>query len=395
MNPAEDTGGAPRLYSQILPRNLLKFAGGLIGSKDSATRLGLFLSSFLLFAVLRAAVLAEVAPSLQDDTRVFTQMASLPLWPCDSSRSVVAPRAAGVGPCILAGLRPPTVPLLYKLLNSDPNTITEFQILLSILSWGALALFVVRAVRVRQLKLLAFGVVLAFSLSTEILMWERVMRSESIAFSLMALLIACGMWLVEGWRWPKVAVTLLVALLWGFTRETNGYALIMVAGLLFLCVLLRRIHWRYLSIALAFALIFIVSDFSATAGQRWVFPFLNVLSQRVLPSSTDTNDFARRGMPVTPALEKLSGQWASSNNWAFYSDPDLANFRNWLFDKGKQSYTTFLFSQWQTTVTKPFSDVGDLIYPDVSFYAPVGFSAPLGGYLSLLLYADDPRLLFV
>ncbi|MBF6612632.1 MAG: hypothetical protein IVW55_05830 [Chloroflexi bacterium] len=372
MNPAEDMGGAPRLYSQLLPRNLLKLAGGLIGSKVSATQLGLFLSSFLLFAVLRAAVLAEVTPSQQDDTIVFTQMASLPLWPCDGSHSVVDLRVAGVGPCILAGLRPPTVPLVYKLLNSDPNAITELQLLLSLLSWGALALFVARAVRSSHLKLIAFGVVLAFSLSTVILMWERVMRSESIAFSLMALLIACGMWLIEGWRWSKVMVMLLVALLWAFTRETNSYALIMVAGLLLLCVFLRRIHWRYLSVALAFVLIFVVSDVSATAGQRWVFPFLNVLAQRVLPDSSDTAYFAERGMPVTSALEKLSGQWASSNGWAFYSDPDLANFRRWTFDKGKQSYTSFLLSRWQTAATTPLSDMGELIYPDVRFYRPVG-----------------------
>jgi hypothetical protein len=63
-------------------------------------------------------------------------------------------------------------------------------------------------------------------------------------------------------------------------------------------------------------------------GKRWGLPFFNVLGQRVLPIPERTTCLAELGMPVTPALMRLSGKWGSSENLAFYNDPELQGFRD-------------------------------------------------------------------
>jgi hypothetical protein len=63
-------------------------------------------------------------------------------------------------------------------------------------------------------------------------MWDVAMLSDSISLSLMALFIASWLWLLEDWRWLKVALMLAVAFLWTFSRDTNAWVVLMLAALL-------------------------------------------------------------------------------------------------------------------------------------------------------------------
>ena len=128
--------------------------------------------------------------------------------------------------------RPFTVPLFYKLVGNVPRAVATFQFLFSVACWGVLAVLVARAVQVSLLKPIAFLIVLLFSLSDQIIMWDSFLLSESIALSLMALLVASGVWLLEGWHWGKALFLVVVAFLWTFTRDTNPWVILMLAALL-------------------------------------------------------------------------------------------------------------------------------------------------------------------
>ena len=50
-------------------------------------------------------------------------------------------------------------------------------------------------------------------------------------------------------------------------------------------------------------------DASLEQGQRWVFPFYNVMGMRILPVPEHVAYFSDHGMPVSPALYERTGKW--------------------------------------------------------------------------------------
>jgi hypothetical protein len=182
----------------------------------------------------------------------------------------------------------------------------------------------------------------------------------------------------------------LVAFLWAFTRDTNGWILLMVAGLIILGVLFWRARKRYLSVALVFSVIFSLSNLSADIGHRWVFPFQNVLAQRILPDPESLSFFADCGMPVTPELQNLAGGYANSNERAFYTDPALQPFRDWRNESGKSCYMRWLLSRSLTSLREPWVDLEQLlVFEDVSRFYPQRYNPVLPWYAERALYPQD------
>jgi len=144
------------------------------------------------------------------------------LYPDSGDYLRIAQRAWG-DPLFWIGVRPAGVPLLYRLVGAAPEAIGWLQLLASIAAWGVLAWAVLRAARTPLAGLLSFGVVLAFSLGLDILRWDRIVLSESLSLSLLALVLAAWLWLMEGWSWGKAATLLTVSALWMLARETNTY----------------------------------------------------------------------------------------------------------------------------------------------------------------------------
>ena len=76
--------------------------------------------------------------------------------------------------------------------------------------------------------------------------WDTVMLSESMALSLMALLLAGWLWTGEGWSWRKLILLASVAFLWAFSRESNAWVLLTIAPVTFVAGIRRRSPRRYL-----------------------------------------------------------------------------------------------------------------------------------------------------
>ena len=288
-----------------------------------------------------------------------------------------------------ANTRPPVFPLLLKYYAADKVKIAAFQAAFSIFAWGMLALSMAYALK-GFLRPIAFGLILALSLDHHIAGWDMVLLTESLSVSLMALFLAVWLWLLRNWSWGKVGILSLVAFLWAFTRDTNGWILLMLATLTLLGVLFFGARKRYLSVALAFGLIFALSNFSANKGDRWVFPFQNVLAQRILTDQEATAFFSDCGMPITLELLDLAGGFANSNDRAFYTAPTLQPYRDWLKVGGKSCYMRWLISRPLTSLREPWPDlVWLLAFEEADSFYPQLYQPILPWYAEHILYPQN------
>lgn len=295
----------------------------------------------------------------------------------------------------LAGSRPFMFPLLLKLFGNNADAVVWAQGIFSILSWSLLAVSLASSLRTPFLRLAAFIFILVFSLYRYIIGWDSVLLTESMSLSLMALFLAGWFWLIRQWRWERVAFVMVVALFWTFTRDTNAWVVFMIAAFLLLLAALRLIDRRYLVLSAAFLVMFFLSNASADHGDRWVFPFQNVLGQRILPNAQMLDFFADCGMPVSPELMNLAGRYANSSERAFYEDPALADYRLWLHQAGKRCYMKWLLSDPLASIQAPMTEFNDLISMQnlQSFLFSKKFAPVLPGRVEAVLFPRQGLLI--
>lgn len=268
------------------------------------------------------------------------------------------------------------VPLLFKLLGQRVTLIAYFQALLAGVCWSALAWSVFRASRLPpRLRWLGALAILALSLTPMVAMWEGIVLSESVALSLLALLIATGVMALERPTSRRIVLFGCVLSVWAFTRDTNAYEALFFSLALLVAIPFLRNKRPVLTLASVGLLAFVVSSWSQNGGKRWITPSLNVLGQRILPSASATAYFVARGMPHSPALAERAGKWASDDNRAFYRDPRLEDFRTWWFREGKTQYMRFLLTHPTYFLTAPIPDRERIVSPNVSWYAPTRYPA--------------------
>jgi hypothetical protein len=65
---------------------------------------------------------------------------------------------------------------------------------------------------------------------------------------------------------------------------------------------------------------------------------LNVVGKRVLPPPDRTAFYQARGMPLNDALRRMTGEFASGKDLAFFNDPDLEVFPTWVRARGRRTY---------------------------------------------------------
>ncbi|MFH1478102.1 MAG: hypothetical protein ABIH24_11530 [Verrucomicrobiota bacterium] len=327
------------------------------------------------------------------DSLVFKEMAALP-W-----------TDAG----LWGGLKPPLAALCYKILKIHPQTIITFQIIFALLCWGLLAWTVAQAITTPWLKPPAYTLVLLFGLSTDIIPWDFMILSESLSISFFALLTAMTFRLLNKWHPAKLVAVIITGGMWAFCRETNAWLLLSLAIVIGVIGSLHR-ERRVACFVLAscWLAFFAANSLSAKLGaqpwtvpatstdaafelpprmgQRWVFPFLNVLTQRILPDPAKVKWFADQGMPVTTDLMHLAGQWGAGNNFAAYRLDSLQSLRAWLLNHGRSVYVKYLVVNWRATILAPCRNIKSLLSAETGEPLPPGFVPILPSWLSAGIY---------
>lgn len=179
-----------------------------------------------------------------------------------------------------AGARPFTVPTLWKLFGDDHLRIVA-HLALSIVAWLALAAAVATAIQSKLVRRLGFSLVLLFGVTTEIILWDPLLLSESVSLSLAALLVAAWIWFVRVPERPSVAAVLGATLLWAFVRDSHAYVILFVAVALLVSLALRARTSHKAALAAGCVVIALLSMASANEGFRWYQPMRDILLNRV------------------------------------------------------------------------------------------------------------------
>ena len=343
---------------------------------DNRRLLGIIFVIFLAYAIGR--VLSSL-PAIEDprslaDTTAYQRISRQPLSDFE----------------FWTGARPFVFPLLLKLTNQTASAAAAVQLVFSILTWGLLAWMTSQFIKTPWLKLLASGLILLFSLDRHIAGWDSVMMTESLSISFLVLFVALFMWLLQGWHIGKVILVILTAFLLAFTRDTNAWMLLALAGMILLTTILRWTHPRTLILSIFFVFVFFLSNASSDLGGRWRFPLGNLVGQRVLTDGSAINYFQSCGMPLTDALLRLSGRFANANERALYNDPELESFRTWLFTDGKTCYMQWLITHPAYSIGETLNEFEGLIaFSDVDRYFSRRFDPLMPVLLGKLFYLEE------
>jgi hypothetical protein len=395
-------------------------------------------ASLIALAVLvRFFAFGDIQLSIANsDTQKFIKSSQIPLLTWD----------------FLTSNRPPTIALFYKILaprsgyeivrvsehaisgttelvlNPGLHRVAIAQAAISMLSWLALAVVVARHLIIPLLKILGVLVITLFALSPQLSDWDRVLLSESLSFSLFALLLALTIEMsiriarsthplslqtrILGGLW------LLVLVFWVFTRDSNAYLLPITLVMLVLPMVLPKLRLQIPTrsltlLILILGILFAIHNATLNQSDRWVNPLLNNLIRNVLPDESRVAFFESRGMPVTDGI--LALQTSRGNELGFYEFPD---FIEWVYQHGPSTYTLFLLSQpgWTLSTfagnvdylfsenTQPYfhtpsssgllwiSAIGDILHPMAGSTLLVAVLLTLA-YLTTAVSQRDPKSL--
>ena len=275
----------------------------------------------------------------------------------------------------LTSNRAPTAPLVYKLLQPksgyqafvmsqpavsgnhpalttapDFDRVVIFQMIVSILCWGILAWTMFRHLNNIIARVSAAVLILLFAFSPQMVDWDQMLLSESLSFSLYALLLALMIEFVfqisrvekrANWKIIAVALALFCAITaWVFVRDTNAF-LIPISIVLALPLFYFLIHNRtrlLITVALMLSLggVYFLQQATFQISQRWLQPFLNNVAANIFPYSSRVAFFTQRGMPVSGNLLAIRG------SEEYNGITKNVEFMDWARKKGYSTYINFI-----------------------------------------------------
>lgn len=290
-------------------------------------------------------------------------------------------------PPSLHSFRLPLVPGIYDMLQYNGRAIVVFQAVVAALCWSALALAATQAVA-RPWCYIAFAVVLVVECSDYVSQWAGAILSDSLSLSLFALMLAMGLRWLAG-RGSLVWV-LVASWLWAFTRNTNGYLLVVVGvvGLVGLAVPAWRSRRALAAYGSSLVVGVLVVVASAT-GSLYKAPIEHVMLTRVLTNPQRTAWFVHHGMPISPTIRAEAG-WNSVTGTALEKSPALAGYRAWIYGPGEQVYLEYAVTHPGWVISGAIGDYGEITPPVLGYYTGTikrpWYPAPLADVL-----LDDRR----
>lgn len=275
-------------------------------------------------------------------------------------------------PAFFSERRPWGILLIYKLLGGSLSAIGLAQLAFSTFTWLFLAWILVGSLRNNAGRLLGFGFILGISLSPTVQAWNHAGMSESFSISMLIVILALFIGMLQRWNWWFFLAVIFFSLLWVSIHEVNLYLGLLTAIALFAMGLIRKHFRTFLFIALCISGMLAVNfHFSSLyALPRWALPVAEVITLRILPIPDYQEFFIDKGMPVLPELMALSGRPAHSDNYAILNDPRLRPFSRWLFRDGRNVYANFLVAHPVYTLSMPLLNIDEMLAADFSKLIP-------------------------
>jgi hypothetical protein len=258
------------------------------------------------------------------------------------------------------GPRPPLTPVVLKLVDGDLRLFIAFQCVVAALCWAALAASVWTVVGGRRARYLAVGLVVAFSLTVPVVMWDQSALSESLAVSLLALLVAAGLQVAARPSRGAVVNLLVVAAVWLLVRDSPAVVALLGGATLAGVLAVRWLRARRrgepgpalrtpLAALAVGALVLGLADTAASGhGRRHVYPLRNVMEVRVLPYPDRVRWFADHGMPQaeeflgTGARQAVVEPGRAPVIYIADEDREMGPWFAWLAHDGRATFTRWV-----------------------------------------------------
>jgi hypothetical protein len=318
----------------------------------SDSRLRFFLLAGVAYVGLRLAAYLPSSIGVWDDSGTYVKVAHDPLLSEE----------------FLAGWRPWTAPLFYKVLPDSDTARAAGHLIVSISCWLALAAAVAWNVRRPGLRPVAFCLVLLFSLSVWITQWDRVILSESLGLSLAAAMLAAWLALVRAPGAWTIAAVLGTALLWAFVRDSFAYMALLAVPFVLVWVALPGRRRGRVVLAAGLVAIFaasVLAQSTSSSAPRRTGPLLNVIGVRVLTSQDELRYFREHGMPLPGPLRRFAGERLGNDQLdpglPLYRDERVAGFLRWVRDEGRQTLATYLVTHPHRAL-KPVVEDADILF---------------------------------
>lgn len=328
--------------------------------------IGVFVASLLIGYLAMLLPLRDLRPF--NDSGDYLHLASLSIF----SRAFWTGDSATI-----SNSRPPAVPILFKLCGGMPGTIVTVQLVLALASWTFLAACCVRLIGTNRRRGIALGLLFLLATCAPVAQWHYTVLTESLSLTLFTALTAAWLAFAADPRRASAIAIATLSLVFGLSRDFNALMLATVAPVLIAASFARRFDApprRLLrSLGVWYLAILIVSSALVTTGNRWVFPYYNLIQQRVLPDKPKLDYFTAKGMPVSERLMDYAGKVPGPRRRVFYVDEGVADFREWSAKHGRGAYSSFLLTHPGYLVGAPFADLGRILEADLAEYEPKGF----------------------
>jgi len=262
----------------------------------------------------------------------------------------------------LFGQVPFITPLIFKIFNRNWALINDFFIITYLLS--TLLLVYIASCFFKNIKyklLQSYLLILLFLNQSNFSFWLKKALSEVPAIVLTLLTISLFGFCYKNKEFINkknsnivltISIISIFAFLFSFTRDTNMYFLIIIAGFYFL-VFKRKKHALILTLVLLS--IFFLDKTSMEKSGRWKFCLTNVVLKRIIPEKKLRLLFQQKyHLPESKLIMPGANKWASAKfkNKEFIFSWDDAN-KDWVSKYGLKSYKFFLikhpvyvFQQW-------------------------------------------------
>lgn len=256
--------------------------------------------------------------------------------------------------------RPPLYPLLIRLFGFSRPMLAAFQSLVWAAAWVFFA-----AVYWRQ-NIVLLGFALYVALYPGFAAWNHVLMTESLEVSFTAIAFGFLLLFLDGRRmalWGFILVMTFKCSLRGFDTLIDLSLIPLIAGF----AAFRRTSWFTAATATVVFLgcfLYLNRATGTRADDVWYFALLDTIGVRVLPNPPMLAFFAAHGMPVNEALRSMTGRWAYEENWRFWTDPDLAGFRQWLTAHGRGVLAAYLFAHPGRTLYLFWQNLGEVFQGD-------------------------------
>ena len=283
----------------------------------------------LFLLVVLSNVLLAGWPDSQD-LNIFPDSKAYIDWPNEDWIST-EPFEPG-GSLYVMGQRPPTYPLLLKLVGAE-RSLFPIQFVISFLAWTFLGWCTAREPGV------LVGAV--FSMFPAVWLWNGAVLSESLSLSLMAVAIAATLLLLRAWSWSRFGFWALAMAAYGLTRDINLYALPFLA-----VPALRALGWRGGLVAVTAGLLFAFGTWSAKKHDRGMWPLMNAMQERILTNEDYRAEMVGKGMPDNPQLTRFPNRRAIPLVLGY--ERHAPEYLEWIRAEGMLAYGSWLLRHPRT-----------------------------------------------